>query len=306
MSTPHAADRRSGRTARRWTSTARVSNCCNWAWGTPRRPWLTELSEAVKHDRPAHAVLDRLLAREVEARDERRIRTSLKLSNLPPGHDAGQLRLRLPAVDRAAADRDAGDLRVHPRARDAAGAGAARVSARRISCVGLGVKAIEQGFSVAFYRLEDLLHEMRKDAGVSPQRLRRKKYFNVSYLVVDEVGYRADEPGGRQPVLPAGELPLPPRQHGDHDEQGGQGLAGDPGGRRGDGGGDPGPAAAQERGAEHPGAELPAAGPGREPEGAVVSGVRVRGVLGRRATVLLGRGGPGGAVPGGGEGIEMA
>jgi DNA replication protein DnaC len=53
----------------------------------------------------------------------------------------------------------------------------------------LGVKAIEHGFSVAFYVLEDLLHEMRKDAHVAPQRLRRKKYFNVSYLVVDEVGF---------------------------------------------------------------------------------------------------------------------
>lgn len=38
--------------------------------------------------------------------------------------------------------------------------------------VALGVRAIEQGFSVAFYRLEDLLHDMRKDAGVSPAKLR--------------------------------------------------------------------------------------------------------------------------------------
>jgi hypothetical protein len=30
---------------------------------------------------------------------------------------------------------------------------------------------------------------MRKDADVAPQRLRRKKYFNVPYLVVDEVGF---------------------------------------------------------------------------------------------------------------------
>ena len=62
-------------------------------------------------------------------------------------------------------------------------------------CVGLGVKAIEQGFSASFYRLEDLLHEMRKDAYVAPQRLRRKKDFNVSYLVVDEVGF---EPMSRE------------------------------------------------------------------------------------------------------------
>jgi DNA replication protein DnaC len=55
--------------------------------------------------------------------------------------------------------------------------------------VGLGVRAIEQGFSVAFYRLEELLHEMRKDAAVSSQVLKRKKYFKVSYLVVNEVGF---------------------------------------------------------------------------------------------------------------------
>jgi DNA replication protein DnaC len=30
---------------------------------------------------------------------------------------------------------------------------------------------------------------MRKDAQVAPQRLWRKKYFSVSYLVVDEVGF---------------------------------------------------------------------------------------------------------------------
>jgi len=48
---------------------------------------------------------------------------------------------------------------------------------------------------VAFYLLEDLLHAMRKDAHVAPQRPRRKKYFNVSYLVVDEVGY---EPMSRE------------------------------------------------------------------------------------------------------------
>jgi DNA replication protein DnaC len=55
--------------------------------------------------------------------------------------------------------------------------------------VGLGVRAIEQGFSCAFYRLEDLLHQMRKDADVAPARLRRKKYFSAAYLVVDEVGF---------------------------------------------------------------------------------------------------------------------
>ena len=55
--------------------------------------------------------------------------------------------------------------------------------------VALGIKAIEQGFGVAFYRIEDLLHDMRKDAEIPPAKLRRKKYFSVSYLIVDEVGF---------------------------------------------------------------------------------------------------------------------
>jgi hypothetical protein len=76
-----------------------------------------------------------------------------------------------------------------------------------------GVRAIEQGFSVAFYRLEELLHEMRKDAAVPPQALRRKKYPNVAYLVVGEVRFEPMSLGGRQPVLPPGQLPLQPRQH---------------------------------------------------------------------------------------------
>lgn len=146
-----------------------------------------ELSESVKHDRAAHLVLDRLLSREIEARDERRIKTSLKLSNLPPGLTLGNFDFGFqPSLERRQVEtlatcafiRDHCTLLVQ---------GPPGVGKTHL-VVGLGVKAIEQGFSVAFYRLEDLLHEMRKDAGVSPQRLRRKKYFNVSYLVVDEMG----------------------------------------------------------------------------------------------------------------------
>lgn len=146
-----------------------------------------ELSESVKHDRAAHLVLDRLLSREIEARDERRIKTSLKLSNLPPGLTLGNFDFGFqPSLERRQVEtlatcafiRDHCTLLVQ---------GPPGVGKTHL-VVGLGVKAIEQGFSVAFYRLEDLLHEMRKDAGVSPSRLRRKKYFNVSYLVVDELG----------------------------------------------------------------------------------------------------------------------
>jgi hypothetical protein len=61
--------------------------------------------------------------------------------------------------------------------------------------VALGVRAIENGFSVAFHRLEDLLAALKRDADVSPQRLRQRKHMNTALLVIDEVGF---EPMTRQ------------------------------------------------------------------------------------------------------------
>jgi len=153
-----------------------------------------ELSEAVKHNRPGHQVLDRLLSRELGARDERRIKTSLKLSNLPVGLTLGNFDFGFqPSIERRQIETLATGAFIREHAtllvQGPPGVGKTHL------VVALGVKAIEQGFSVAFYRLEELLHEMRKDAGVAPQALRRKKYFNVAYLVVDEVGM---EPMGRE------------------------------------------------------------------------------------------------------------
>lgn len=153
-----------------------------------------ELAAAVKDNRPAHQLLDRLLAREVQARDERRVKTSLKLSNLPVGMTLGNFDFGFqPSIERRQIETLATGAFIREYTtllvQGPPGVGKTHLA------VALGVKAIEQGFSVAFYRLEDLLHEMRKDAGVSPQALRRKKYFNVSYLVVDEVGM---EPMGRE------------------------------------------------------------------------------------------------------------
>jgi DNA replication protein DnaC len=153
-----------------------------------------ELSEVVKHDRPAHVLLDRLLERETLARDERRVKTSLKLSNLPPGMTLGNFDFGFqPSLERRQVETLAtcAFIREHATLLVQGPPGVGKTHL----VVALGVRAIEQGFSVAFYRLEELLFDMRKDAGVSPQALRRKKYFNVSYLVVDEVGF---EPMSRE------------------------------------------------------------------------------------------------------------
>jgi DNA replication protein DnaC len=148
------------------------------------------LSEAVKHNRAGHEIVQRLLDTEVRQRDERRIRTALKLSNLPANMTLGNFDYAFqPGIDKRQIETLAtcAFVREHSNIllQGPPGVGKTHLA------VALGVKAIEQGFGVVFYRLEDLLHDMRKDAHTPPTRLRRKKYFSVSYLVVDEVGFEA-------------------------------------------------------------------------------------------------------------------
>jgi hypothetical protein len=60
---------------------------------------------------------------------------------------------------------------------------------------GLGVAAIERGLSVVFYRIEELLHDLRRDARMPPAHLKRRKYMNAALLIVDDVGF---EPFSRE------------------------------------------------------------------------------------------------------------
>jgi DNA replication protein DnaC len=53
--------------------------------------------------------------------------------------------------------------------------------------IALGVRAVESGSSVAFFRLEELLHAMRQGADVPPTRLRGKKYMKAGLVIIDEV-----------------------------------------------------------------------------------------------------------------------
>ena len=53
------------------------------------------------------------------------------------------------------------------------------------------MKAIECGFSVAFYRVDELLHQLKKDAEFSPSKLKHRKYMAAKLLIIDEMGYQA-------------------------------------------------------------------------------------------------------------------
>jgi DNA replication protein DnaC len=61
--------------------------------------------------------------------------------------------------------------------------------------VGLGIRAVEQGFSVQYFRVDELLTALKSDAALPPTRLKRRKYMSTALLLIDELGF---DPMNRQ------------------------------------------------------------------------------------------------------------
>ena len=151
------------------------------------------MRETSQTEMPSHEVIRRLLDAEIQVRDERRISIALKQSGFPGGmtlesfdygFQPGIERKRIESLATGAFLREKTNLLFQ---------GPPGVGKTHLA-VALGIRAIELGFSVAFYRLDNLLFDMRKDAGIPPGKLSRKRYFNATYLVIDEVGFENMNP----------------------------------------------------------------------------------------------------------------
>jgi DNA replication protein DnaC len=147
------------------------------------------VNQAVKEQHSPHAFLDQVLRVEQTRREEKRIGTSLKLSGLPSDMTLGNFDFGFqPGIDKSRIETLAtcAWVRAHETVlfQGPPGIGKTHLA------VALGVRAVENGFSVAFYRLEDLLHAMKIDAEVPPRRLKGKKYLKVALLIIDEVGFQ--------------------------------------------------------------------------------------------------------------------
>lgn len=151
---------------------------------------LTELvSQSVKEDWNATQFLDALLRLELERQEERRVAQAIRISHLPTGPTLSNFDFAYqPSVSRSQID----TLSTCQWIRDCHGLllqGPPGVGKSHL-CVALGTRAIENGFSVSFYRVDEFLYQLKADMDVSPSRLKHKKYMASNLLILDEFGYQ--------------------------------------------------------------------------------------------------------------------
>jgi DNA replication protein DnaC len=146
------------------------------------------LTKAVKDDQGAPELLRTLLEAEQTSREERRIRTALRLSGLPTGQTISNFDFAFqPSIERSRIDALATCTWLKEK-QSLLILGPPGVGKTHLG-IALGVRAVECGFSVAYYRVEELLHALRKDVEQPPARLKRAKYMKAALVIVDEMGF---------------------------------------------------------------------------------------------------------------------
>jgi DNA replication protein DnaC len=152
---------------------------------------LPELIEkGVKDKLALGGFLELVCTAERDFREERRVRTSLKLSGLSMAKTLSSYdfafhrgvhkgKIELLATCEFAKRRENVLLLGPP------GVGKTHLA------TGLGIRAIENGFSVSFMSADQLVEQLRRDDAAANRRIRRRRYMNASVLIIDELGFQA-------------------------------------------------------------------------------------------------------------------
>jgi DNA replication protein DnaC len=151
---------------------------------------LAELLErAVREKLSLAAFLELVVSTERDFREERRVRTALKLSGLPVGktidtydfsfaRSVDRQKVELLATCEFAKRRENVLLLGQP------GLGKSHLGA------GIGVKCVENGFSVAYVTADELIELLRRDEEGNRRRQLRRKYMTAAVLIIDELGFQ--------------------------------------------------------------------------------------------------------------------
>lgn len=163
------------------------------------------LGEAASDELAPHTMLDRLLDDELNAREERRVRTTLRLSALPTGQTLASFDFSFqPSIERSRIETLATGAWVRAKEtlliQGPPGIGKTHLG------VALGVAAVERGFSVFFCRLEELLPQARRGAATGAPASTQVSQRGPADHRRD--GLRTHGSRRGQSVLPPGQLPL--------------------------------------------------------------------------------------------------
>lgn len=148
------------------------------------------LERAVREKLSLVKFLEWVAGKELEFREDRRVKALLGSSGLPIGKTLNHFDFHFQkGVEKARVEllstcefvrRKENLLLLGP-----PGVGKSHLAA------GLGVKAAENGFAVVFINADDLIDLLRKDENVEYKKIRRRRYMNASLLIIDELGFQA-------------------------------------------------------------------------------------------------------------------
>lgn len=133
--------------------------------------------------------LERVMEAEYTSREESRVATSLKLSGLPRGMRLEDFDyLFQPSIERSRIEYlGTGDFLT--KNENVLFFGPPGVGKTHLS-VGLGVRAVELGYSVSYYTAEELMAQLKRRFEVPVSKQRRQNYVKNSLVIVDELGYQ--------------------------------------------------------------------------------------------------------------------
>lgn len=147
------------------------------------------LNDATKHKVSHLDFFDNILKLEIEHREESRIATSLKVSGLPKGMHLDNFDYMFqPAVEKTRIDYLAGCEFIRNK-ENILFFGPPGVGKTHLA-VGLGVRAIELGYSVIYYTVEELLQQLKRHSDIPVSKQRRQSYVKNALVVLDELGYQ--------------------------------------------------------------------------------------------------------------------
>lgn len=148
------------------------------------------LEEATKRKESPLEFMGRVMRLEVEAKEQRRTAMALRLSGLPRGMQLDNFDFAFqPSVEKAKIDYLATGEFIRQK-QCVLFLGPPGVGKSHLS-VGLGVRAIELGYSVSYYTVEELLLALKKRPDVPVTRHTRNGYMKNALVIVDELGYQS-------------------------------------------------------------------------------------------------------------------